>query len=84
MFVPKITSSAEQLRNRPASSRASQHALDALARLVVRADVRRRLAQRAGDRVADLVRNLRAAGSVEEDEVALQRREPAPNRLDVE
>ena len=36
-----------------------------------------RLAQRARDRVADLVRHLRAAGRVEEDEAALQRREAA-------
>ena len=68
----------EPARVRP---RGRQDPLDALARLVVRADVRRRLAQRARDRVADLVRNLRAAGRVEEHEVALQRREPAPHRL---
>ena len=65
-------------------TRGRQDPLDALARLVVRADVRRRLAQRARDRVADLVGNLRAAGRVEEDEVALQRREAAAHRLDVE
>ena len=42
--------------------------LDALAGLVVRADVRARLTQRARDRVAHLIRYLRAARGVEEHE----------------
>ena len=63
---------------------AVQDQLDATAGLVGRAEVRRRLAQRARDRVAHLVRHLRSAGRVEEDEVALERREAAAHRLDVE
>ena len=78
MFVPKTTSSGEQPRKRPRRrSRALEDRADAVARLVRRADVRARLAQRARDRLADLVGDLRAAGRVEEDEVALQRGEPA-------
>ena len=62
-----------------------EDSLDPLARLVVRADVRARLAQRARDRVADLVRHLRAAGRVEEDEAAVaQRGEAGADRLDVQ
>ena len=83
---PKITSSAEQLRKRAASSRAvAEDPLDALARLVERADVRASLAQGARDRVADLVGHLRAAGRVEEDEAAVpQRGEARAHGLDVQ
>jgi hypothetical protein len=66
-----------------ASARAVQDLPDAAAGLIRRAEIRRRLAQRAGDRLADLVRDLRAAGRVEEHEAALQRGEAAPHRLDV-
>ena len=66
-------------------ARRGEDPLHALARLVVRADVRARLAQRARDRVADLVRHLRAAGRVEEDEAAVAQRGEAPaDRLDVQ
>ena len=59
--------------------------LDALARRVRSAVVRARLAQRARDRVADLVGHLRAAGRVEEDESAvLQRGEPGADGVHVE
>ena len=64
--------------------RGREDPLDALARLVVRADVGRRVAQRRRDRLADLVRNLRAARRVEEDEVVLEGREPPPDCRDVE
>ena len=66
-------------------ARRGEDPLHALARLVVRADVRARVAQRPRDRVADLVRHLRAAGRVEEDEAAVaQRREARPDCLDVQ
>ncbi len=75
MFAPKITSSGEQLRKRPGvDAGLVVDRLDALARLVRRAVVRARLAQRARDRVADLVRHLRAAGRVEEGEAAVLER----------
>jgi hypothetical protein len=63
---------------------AVQDLFDAATGLVRRAEVRRRLAQRARDRLADLVGHLRSTGRVEEDEVALERREAAAHRLDVE
>ena len=66
-------------------ARRREDLLDPLARLVVRADVRARLAQRAGDRVAYLVRHLRAARRVEEDEPAVtQRGEASADRIDVQ
>ena len=66
-------------------ARGREDLLDALARLVGRADVRARLAQRARDRVADLVRHLRAARRVEEDEAAVaQRREAGADGFDVQ
>ena len=86
MFAPKITSSAEQLRKRAG----------VVARLVEIRSTRvlvsygapmfaRGLAQRARDRVADLVGHLRAAGRVEKDEAAVaQRREASAHGLDVE
>src|SRR5581483_7043464 len=58
--------------------------LGAAARLVRPADVRVRLAQVRRDRVDHLVRNLRAARRVEEDQVALERGEPRPDGGDVE
>ena len=66
-------------------ARRREDPLDTFARLVVRADVGARLAQRPRDRVADLVRHLRAAGRVEEDEAAVaQRREAGSDGLDVQ
>ena len=65
---------AEEARRRRAGV-VEEH-LRPAARLVRAADVRVRLAQVAGDGVDDRVGDLRAAGAVEEDEVALQRREP--------
>ena len=86
MLVPKIDvvgRAAEEAGR--VLARRGEDPLDALARLVARADVRTRLAQRARDRVADLVRHLRAAGRVEEDETAvMQRREAGTDRLDVQ
>ncbi len=62
-----------------------EDSLHALARLVVGSDVRARVAQRAGDRVADLVGHLRSAGRVEEDEaVVAQRGEAGPDGFDVQ
>src|SRR5580765_2066635 len=57
-------------------ARGCEEPLDALAPLVGPPAVRARLAQRPRDRVAALVRHLRTAGRVEEDEAAVtQRRE---------
>ena len=86
MLVPKITSSDEQPKKRArVLAGGREDLLDALARLVGRADVGARVAQRPRDRVADLVRHLRAAGRVEEDEAAVaQRGEARPDGLDVE
>ena len=48
------------------------------------AEVRVRLAEIAGDRLDDLVRNLRPAGPVEEHQRPRERRETRPHRGDVE
>ena len=66
-------------------ARRREDSLDAVARLVERADVRRGFTQGARDRVADLVRHLRAARRVEEDEAAVaQRGEARSNGFDVQ
>jgi hypothetical protein len=54
------------------------------ARPVRRADVRVVLAQVARDRVDHLVRALRAAGAVEEGQLAVERREAGADGVDVE
>ena len=67
MFAPKIASSglaAEELAGR--QSCLGHERLGAATRLVRPADVRVRLPEVPGDRVDDLVGNLRAAGPVEE------------------
>jgi hypothetical protein len=56
---------------------------DADAGGVARAQVGAGLPERARDRVADLVGDLRAARGVEEGETLPQRREPGPDRVDV-
>ena len=64
--------------------RLREDGLDPLSGLVGRTEVRARLAQRACDRLADLVGNLGAAGRVEEREPGLERGVAAADRLDVE
>jgi hypothetical protein len=69
-------------------SRGSSGGVDQLtcapARFEGAADVRVRLAQVAGNRIDDGVRDLRPSRSIQEDERALQRREPRPHGLDVQ
>src|SRR5207253_4055913 len=64
--------------------RAHQDRLHGPARRVRSAEVRGGLAQRPRDRVADLVRHLRAAGRVEEHEAAAERGEARADGVDVE
>jgi hypothetical protein len=73
---------AEEVAAGPA--RLVHERLRATARRVRAADVRVRGAQVVRDRLDHLVRHLRAAGPVEEDELVLERREPRPHRCHVE
>jgi hypothetical protein len=65
-------------------ARAVLERLGASARLVRAADVRVRGSEVVGDRLDHLVRHLRAARSVEVDEVPLERGKPGANGGDVE
>ena len=76
-----VRAAEEARRARP---RLVEQHLGTAARLVGPADVRVRLAQVGADGVDHRVGHLRPAGAVEEDEFALERREPGASALEIE